>query len=798
VGTYTLNFTFPGQEFNQYDHPTIDAYGNPEQLINDTYLPSSATTTLTVQQTAVTSPPTAPLPTQFWTHPIYGENTNWYSISSNWLGTGSPVNPSVGSGDMNAYSANSPLLLTGSTLNRNPGDAIGSQTSHIMWTKPLQEGGVVGGNEVLQGDTYFEGSAYIERYTNPIIIDGMIYYQAPLNLNSESIPGWGPFPLQTITGTFCVDLQTGQQIWESNAIPSGQLSFGYIYDMQQIDQKGVAQPILFATNDDVNQEFVSPPIYWQAYDAYTGLWLFNVTNVPGYGLPETMGPQGEHIRYIPTQGADGTWYLAQWNSSRIWDYGKSALPAPNINEALGAVDASDPSMYDWNISLPSTTPNNFQEIAAFCGNMILCENGTLPELSTGESFFEVSSSSPYTYFAINLNATRGQIGSILWWKTLDAPPGNVTVLLGPTDPTTGVFVEGYMETMQWVGYDLYSGQKLWGPTASQAPLDYYGNPITPIVQAQLAYGNLYSSGYSGILYCYDLKTGNLKWTYGNGGQGNTTEATDTPFGDYPTFINAVGNGIIYTVTSEHTVNTPIYKGALTRAINATSGHEIWTLSDYTGEFQSMSYAMADGYNTWFNGYDNQIYVVGRGPSATTVQAPLSAVAAGTSIVIQGTVTDISSGTKQTEQADDFPNGVPCASDASMTAWMEYVYQQQAEPSNFTGVTVTLTAIDPNHNFITLGTATTDSNGLYSYQWAPPQIPGLYTVTATFAGTNGYWGSNAQTAMDVQNAPATQAPTSTPQSNLATMSDLTVGIAAAVIAIIIAIAIVGILLLRKKV
>ena len=32
----------------------------------------------------------------------------------------------------------------------------------------------------------------------------------------------------------------------------------------------------------------------------------------------------------------------------------------------------------------------------------------------------------------------------------------------------------------------------------------------------------------------------------------------------------------------------------------------------------MSYAMADGYNTWFNGYDNQIYVVGRGPSATTV------------------------------------------------------------------------------------------------------------------------------------------------------------------------------------
>ena len=96
--------------------------------------------------------------------------------------------------------------------------------------------------------------------------------------------------------------------------------------------------------------------------------------------------------------------------------------------------------------------------------------------------------------------------------------------------------------------------------------------------------------------------------------------------------------------------------------------------------------------------------------------------------------------------------------------MGYVYQQQAEPTNFTGVTVTLTAIDPNGNFVTLGTATTDTNGLYSYHWTPPNVPGKYTVTATFAGTNGYWGSHAETDMAVQNAPsATAAPTPTPTS-----------------------------------
>ena len=159
--------------------------------------------------------------------------------------------------------------------------------------------------------------------------------------------------------------------------------------------------------------------------------------------------------------------------------------------------------------------------------------------------------------------------------------------------------------------------------------------------------------------------------------------------------------------------------------------------------------------------------------------------------------DISAGTKQTEQTADFPNGVPCASDASMTDWMGYVYQQQPEPTNFTGVTVTLTAIDPNDNFITLGTATTDANGLYHYTWTPPSVPGNYLVTATFAGTNGYWGSNAQTAMVVQSAPPTPAPTAAPVTGLATMSALTHGIVAAIIAIIIAIAIVGLLLIRKK-
>src|ERR1700690_795498 len=92
VGLYTLNFTYPGQVYG--------ANGNGysgSSLINDTYLPSSASETITVQQEPITTAITgSPLPTEFWTRPIYGENTNWYSIASNWLGTGAPVNPTYG------------------------------------------------------------------------------------------------------------------------------------------------------------------------------------------------------------------------------------------------------------------------------------------------------------------------------------------------------------------------------------------------------------------------------------------------------------------------------------------------------------------------------------------------------------------------------------------------------------------------------------------------------------------------------------------------------------------------------
>jgi hypothetical protein len=675
-----------------------------------------------------------------------------------------------------------------------------------MWTKPLQAGGVVGGNTTtsIAGDTYFEGSAYDNRFTNPIIMDGLLYYQAPLNFFSEQTAAYAfGAPGNYITGTFCVNLQTGQQVWENTAIPPG-LSFGYIYDLQDPNQHGVIEPLLVVSVTSYNQFFV-PSTTWQIYDGYTGISMWNITNIPtgaeaslsGGGERQIPGgPSGEYLNYVLNNAgtaANPNWYLGEWNSSRIWSVSVGIFGTPTVVSPNAAVS----SMYDWNISIPFANTMSgaapFVVIGAYYNDILICRNGSLPASGNGNTL-AAASDTPYTYFAINLNATVGPIGKVLWWNTLNPPSGNITVVDAGCDPATRVFIESYQQTRQWVGYNMDTGRELWGPIGDQTSLAYYGNP-----DDEIANGNLYTCGFGGLVYCYNDKTGALKWTYGNGGESNSTYGgLNVPYGYYPTFIQAIGNGVIYLITTEHTVETPIFKGAMARAINATTGAEIWALSDYTGEFVGPnSYAIADGYATFFNGYDNSVYSVGRGPSATTVQAPLTSISASTSVVIRGTVMDVSSGTQQAEQKADFPNGVPVSSEASMTAWMGYVYQQQPKPINFTGVTVTLSVFDPNNNTYTIGTATTDANGMFHFTWTPKDIPGTYTVYATFGGSNGYWPSNAETNMAIQSAPSTPAPTATPQSNIATMSALTYGIATAVIAIIIAIAIVGILMLRKK-
>ena len=63
--------------------------------------------------------------------------------------------------------------------------------------------------------------------------------------------------------------------------------------------------------------------------------------------------------------------------------------------------------------------------------------------------------------------------------------------------------------------------------------------------------------------------------------------------------------------------------------------------------------------------------------------------------------------------------------------------------NTVGVPVTISVLDSNFNYRTIGTTTSDLYGSFGLTWTP-DIPGDFTVIANFAGSNSYWPSSAST------------------------------------------------------
>jgi outer membrane protein assembly factor BamB len=735
TGNYTFVFSHPDQQYTWTG-----------QYSGDTFLgATSKTVTITVQDEPVAQPPTYPLPTEYWTRPIEGQNTNWYTVASNWLGA--------------------PYIAGNPQHTMYQPDGVAPNSAHVMWTYRLSDSGVVGGSNVgVPGNTFYQGETYNPRFLNPLIMNGRLFFDAPF----ENAGGGG--------GYKALDLRTGQEIWSLNTTGVGVPSFGFYYDLETPNQHGVVPDgTLFATSGFGTQT-------WHAIDPRTGtVATGNITNVPSGTA--AVGPNGEILRYqIDTRNG----WLAQWNSSRL-------LPSSSLSVSgwdSNSIDASTPDRYDWNVTLPDQIPTSTSIQYANAGDILL----------GGTSFAGFSSfltPDPYTMWAINLNASVGPVGSLLWIQNYTAPAGNVTRRLAGIDPVNRVFIFCDKETFLFSAYSLDDGSFKWQTKSIEGESDFdYYNMATVGLTPCVAYGRLYNAGWGGLLACYNTTDGSLLWTYGNGGEGNSTNSgLATAFGSYPLFIYAVADGKVYMMSSEHSPNTPMWKGGVARAVDAYTGKEVFTIDAFGGQLGREGHAVADGFWVFYNYYDGQIYCIGKGPSATTVTAPSVSIELGKSLVIRGSVTDIAAGTMQNEQAARFPNGVPAVSDASESAWMEYVYMQKPLPTDVIGVTVSISVVDSNGNCRTIGNATSDSSGMFTLSWTP-DIEGNYTVYATFAGSESYWPSSAETSFVVDPAPAvTPAPTPMPES----AADLY--FVPAVIGIVIAIVAVGaalaLLMLRKR-
>jgi hypothetical protein len=292
----------------------------------------------------------------------------------------------------------------------------------------------------------------------------------------------------------------------------------------------------------------------------------------------------------------------------------------------------------------------------------------------------------------------------------------------------------------------------------------------------------------GIVYCYDIQTGKRVWV--DDIRDPLNEILWSP--NWPERIQFIADGKIYLCYMEHSPNIPLPRGGPWVCLNATTGEEIWSMS--LMYYYRTNTVMGDGIIAMMNSYDQQIYAIGKGPSATTVSASPKISVNGDKVLVEGMVTDISPGTQQYARTSRFPNGVPAVSDESISAWMEYVYMQFARPTNATGVEVVIEVLDPNGNSYEVGRTTSDDSGFFSCEFTP-LVAGKYTVIASFDGSKAYYGSFSKTAITVEEAPqATPEPTPTSAS----MADLYLvpGIAG----IIVAIAVVGavlILMLRKR-
>ncbi len=737
TGNYTIQAFYPGQILtgtNPLKRSTEGA--GALELIGSYMKPStSEKVTLLVQdEQVVPIYKTPPLPTEYWSRPIYSTNYEWAQLGGNWYGD-----------------SNVQMYTTA------------PNTGHILWTKPTHFGGQPGApNDADQQSQYMSTSLLIT-YFNPRILNGIIYYNQYASSTS------------TVTGWAAVDMRTGETLWTRTAGETGAESIVRVQALQwhSIQEYG-AIPYLWSQEGGASFFGPSTPMNYRLYDPITGKYLAVIENASSaldlrdYDCNE----KGTFLGWYTTFNATGA-YLNLWNSTQCIAYNLGRgpfympgnVPYQSTFRAQGEYDFSKGIM--WTVPLEPGVPSS---IAAKTSEVILLRNAPTPGMFIGLSYGYQTTA--------GYNAKTGQK---LWGPINQTIPTDEAI--GVTCYSNDVYVTTSKTSCQAWGYSLKTGQLLWGPVSLP------GNAWSHMAYTgACGYGMAYIVDFGGFVNALDLETGEIKWTFTRGSAGY-----DTPFGVYPIWYFSYGSicdGKVF-LSEGHEYNPPLFPSKQL-AINATTGELVWSIL-FAGI--KVVTAHADSMITTWNCFDNQIYTFGKGQTATTVSIQDDVITNGDSVLITGSVTDESPGTKDSDRIARFPHGVPAIADEYMSPWMEYVYMQQTYPADAVGVEVVLSVLDPNNNYYEVGRTTSDASGGYKLMFTP-EVPGEYTVIASFAGSESYWKSTAQTYLGVLDAPeATPEPTQAPASLADQYMLPGIGIIVAAIAAV-GIAIIA-LMLRKK-
>ena len=761
-GTYKLQTHFPEQWYN---YSTFDFFLGQQDVKCLYKADDSPVLELIVGAEASQFWPGVPMPSEYWSRPIDSQIREWNVISGSWL------SPSSIFGNEDTF-----------------GQDEAPESAHVLWQKTLQWGGLAGGVGISEQAGVFPGDAYEGKFSSSLVIMGILIYQK-FDSVGESVTTGGTNLIganKTDNWIVAVDIHTGETLWEKalynaqgqRVVPQyGQIMYWKSYNTQG------AYPFLFCA---VGGGFFSAgSTTIDAFDPYTGRWLFQYQNMPS-GTRQ-YGPNGEILIYTFNYQAG---YMTRWNSSAVIDaywgttqnspmFG-SYQPQGKIINATGKcpVTYATPfgyNGYDRNITIPKGLLGSAQLV--YADDIIV----GYQRLQTSGMFTVVSlNDAPFVLWAID-----GKTGALKYNKTIAAPSGNITLSVGAGSKTERIITLWSKELTTFWAYDIDTGNLKW-KTEPQHYLDVFA------MYPRISNGLLLSNGMSGIMYAYDAQTGALAWNYTN-----KDPWSETLWSDYWSSLRPriIADGKIYLGQSEHSVNQPQPRGAPFVCLNATTGEVIWSIE---GMFRQTDWGgsavMGDGIIATMDTYNQMIYAIGKGPTSTTVTAPDIGVQPGTSVTIKGKVMDVSPGTIDDPIKLRFPNGVPAVSDDSISDWMLYVYKQFARPTNATGVEVTISVLDSNGNYRNIGTTTSSADGFFSYSWMP-DITGEYKVYASFAGSAAYYGSHAESAFTVDEAPEpTAAPTQPPAS---VVEQYFIPSVVAIILVIILIGVVLMLMVRKR-
>ena len=220
----------------------------------------------TVQTEPITGFQQNPLPTEYWSRPIYATNYAWSVLGGNWWGLSKPAFTDTGGYD-----------ATGNNFNPY---SQAPNSAHIMWVKPNSFGGQVGLPVSGDQESQYTSTSILYRQFEPVILNGIIFYKVytntPTTETSVETPGWN-----------AVDLRTGQLLWHKDTKDT--LDFGFVMQFHTIQEYGT-QAFLVGSSQSPAMFSFGGTGSWQLFDPMTGYFIANITDVPApaaSGLVET-------------------------------------------------------------------------------------------------------------------------------------------------------------------------------------------------------------------------------------------------------------------------------------------------------------------------------------------------------------------------------------------------------------------------------------------------------------------------------------------------------------------------------